>query len=167
MRRLRNTALNVTGAQINLLLYCKFLCLCWETYSIVVPVLSEGGNFEISRYFCFCKVLEKITLIFAKISAKSAFFVFAKIFAKNIQDFRENFRENLFWSFLRKIYEVFAKSFAKIGFYRFRENFCKKIWNFQLKFVAKFPENLTIFAWFSHFRENGKMHFRFNPTGDP
>jgi hypothetical protein len=35
------------------------------------------------------------------------------------------------------------------------------------KIFAKFCENCPIFGWFSHFHENWKMHFRFNPSPNP
>jgi hypothetical protein len=73
--------------------------------------------------------------MYAKIFAKIAFFVFAKKYTRFSRTFREN-RGFLFSrKFLRKIYEIFAK----IGYFCFRENF-------RTKFVAKFRENLSIFA---------------------
>jgi hypothetical protein len=67
-----------------------------------------------SGIFCFCENFREK----CRFSRKSAF----SVFAKNIRDYRENFREKL------------SRNFAKI---------CQ----------------------FSHdFRENGKMHFRFNPN---
>jgi hypothetical protein len=78
--------------------------------------------------------------------------------------FRENFRENLF-SLSRK---YSSKNYTKITKKKFMiygrifEIFAKTK-NFSERNFVKFHDNLPIFAWFSHFRENGKIHFRFNP----
>jgi hypothetical protein len=62
---------------------------------------------------------KKINNIYANIFGKIGVFRFLKIFAKNIRDFRETFRENE--KMLRK-FSVFAKIFAK-NVRDFRENF--------------------------------------------
>jgi hypothetical protein len=85
--------------------------------------------------FVFSNVFEKMTLIFAKMGV----FIFCKkigqIFAKSgVFRFRAN---------IRKIYEIFAKR-------KFLQT--ENSWNF-----AKICP-------FSHFRENGKLHIRFNPS---
>jgi hypothetical protein len=79
----------------------------------------------------------RITVIF------NGFFVFAKIsicgkiFAKFLWDFDKNFCNN--------------------------RNFCVNLCKNEHFREKKFRKNCPIFAWFSHFRENWQMHFRFNP----
>jgi hypothetical protein len=98
-----------------------------------------------------------MTLNFAKLFAKIVVFRFC-------ENFREKYIRFLFSrKFSRKIHDIFAKNSPD-----FRENFRKnleKISFSQRKFFAKrnfvkFRENCP----FSHFHENRKMHFRFNPN---
>jgi predicted RNase H-like nuclease len=118
------------------------------TYSLREKTFRFQENIKfLARYFCFCKSFrennthfrENWLFSFSRKFSRKIYEIFAKIFAK-IGFFR--FARN----FSRKIYEIFAK----ICFFRFRENFCEKYMKFSRKFsrksVAKFRENLTIFA---------------------
>jgi hypothetical protein len=158
----------------------SFLWKCFEIFANIFAFFRFLENFTTfsrkfsrkSDFFVFAKISRYFRENFRE---NQIFSFFAKIFAKISRYFRENFRENLSFSFSRKFYDIFAKIFAKIGVFHFRENFRENYTRFSRKFsqkrnifakrnFVKFRENLPIFAWFSHFRENWKMHFRFNPS---
>jgi hypothetical protein len=75
----------------------------------------------------------------------------------NLMDFSFSRKFLRKFPFLGKFLWDFGKNFCENG------NFCVNLWENEHFREIKFRENCPIFAWFSHFRENWKMHFRFNP----
>jgi hypothetical protein len=115
---------------------------------------------------------------------------FAKIFAfarKFSRNFRENFAKMRKWNFrfgpngnwilalphICLFYPPKMRCYEKNhacritikfnGFFVSAKISAKFLWDFR---ETKFRENRSIFAWLSHFPENWKMHFRFNPSLD-
>jgi hypothetical protein len=113
---------------------------------------------------CFFYILQQYRAIH-----KNADLMLSADFFLNIQNilfvwFSRKFSRNFRCSrkFSRKF--PFSRKFSRKcqGFSR-KRIFSQKRKIFAKRNFAKFRENLPIFAWFSHFRENIKSHFRFNP----
>jgi hypothetical protein len=117
-----------------------------------------------------------VNSIKSKYSTSIMFLLLASIFVKKLSQKFLNLREN--FRILAKIYPPIKRFYGKKlnhmyhtcritvkfnGFFGFPKIFTKFLWDFRENF-AKFRENRPIFAWLSHFRENWKMHCRFNPS---